>query len=283
MQLSYTQHPDAFHEGSPADTGPSDDMSCVVDEANGIEPGLVVFRTDATVAPGQATPVRLPPALPAADPDSIIEAHATVAGATTFSGADLNGVIGGALISPARKLTLTVGSHGDIAAGNWILTYEDRFGVERADTFTTTENTGVTGTTAHAARRAISLLQPAMDGTGGSFTVGTSATVELGTEVLGVAVRTHKGRPSGVAANNELYENEERILVRKAGRIAVACENAFRPGDRAFVRVIAGGSERRGAIRVATTDSGDCVEWSRAHFVTGGSAGEIGILEVERS
>ena len=272
MQLTYSQTPDAYAEGDLADSGPHDIVSTIAETDTTIEPGLVVVR--GTDPDRQA---QLPEST-GADADAIHDGTATVALGQTIT--SFNGTIGNDLLAVPLLPVLTIASHADIAAGNWVLTYEDPDGVLRTLTVATTTDTGATGTGTYAMRRAISLVQPATDGTGGTFTVGTAAGGALGGETIGVAVRTHKARRDGASANCEDYEDESRMPVCRAGRIAVKPENAYRAGDRVFVRVTAGASERLGAIRVGDSDSGDCLEWAGARMVSSGAGGTIGVMQV---
>lgn len=100
-----------------------------------------------------------------------------------------------------------------------------------------------------------------------------------GADFVGFSVRRHKGRPDFALADNEDYQDEESIPVRRQGRLKVEVEDAFTAGGQVFVRHTAPGTEQLGAVRSdADTDEADSVTGVR--FVTSGGAGEIGIIEI---
>jgi len=277
MQTTYSQDPTAAYPGMPADTGFKDDISCVVEETNGIEPGLVVMR-----GTGGDKTARLPPAV-AADADSLKTNIGTTAGVQTFTGADFEGAIGTGLISPPAKIDFILDSHTDWDATTATLIYEDENGVQQTESLSIPDGGNTTLTSTGYASRVVSLSIPAQTSTGGTATLGTSASVSLdGGDVLGVSVRTHKARQDFSSSDAENYEDEAAMPVRRKGRIYVEVENAFAAGDYPLVRVVAAGAEKLGAIRVGDTDGGDCVVWTKARLLTSGSAGALGLLEINQ-
>lgn len=275
MQTTYSQDPSVAYPGQPADNGFKDDISTIVEETDGIAPGLVVFR-----GTGGDRTARLPTS-PAADVDAIIATIGSTAGEQVLDGAELDGDIGAGIISPAAKIDLILDSHTDWDATSATLAYEDEDGVYRTETLSIPDGGNTTVTSTGYARRVISLTIPAQTGTGGSATLGVSATRIIGgADVLGVSVRTHKTRTTFAATDSEVYDDEATMPVRRKGRIFVEVENAFVAGSGVLVRCIAAGAERLGAVRVDGTDGGDCVAWKHARLLTSGSAGEVGELEV---
>lgn len=280
MQTSYSQNPAAFYEGMPVDSGPKDDASTIVEETNGIDPGLLVFR--GTDRARQAT---LPPAT-AADADAIVATFATSASQQVLDDAgELDGVIGLGRISPPSKLDFIFSNHADWDATTITLVGRDQDGVEITESVSVPNGGNATVTTTNYFSFVESITVPAQSGTSGSMTVGTKGPADRtldGADVIGVSLLTQKARSTFVAADNETYEDEERMPVRKEGRIAVACETAFEAGQRPLVRLAATGAERLGAFRATDDDGGDCVRWNRARFITSGTAGAIGVLEVRK-
>lgn len=278
MQLTYSQVPDAFYEGQPVDDGPKDDASTLVEEAAGIDPGLLVFRgTD------RERQAQLPPAV-AADPDGIVASFTTSTGVQTLTaGSGLNGVIGAERISPPSLIDFVLNSHADWDATNLTLVGLDENGLPVTELVAIPNGGNATITSANHYSFVQSVSVPPQSGTGGTMTGGVQAAAGRtldGEDVIGVSVRTHKARTSLVAADCETYEDEERMPVRKMGRVAVLCETAFTAGQRPLARVVAAGAERLGAFRAGSTDGGDCIPWNRARFVSSGGAGEIGVLEI---
>ncbi len=100
-------------------------------------------------------------------------------------------------------------------------------------------------------------------------------------EVLGVSLRTHKARSDGAVADNENYEDESRMPVRRRGRVWVVVENAFTAGASIFGRHTAGaGGSVIGRVRVTDNDTNTCSAVAGARLVTSGGAGELGLLEL---
>lgn len=279
MQTSYTQDPVAAFPGMPADTGIKDDIEAVVDEANGIEPGLVVLRGTG----GDRTAIL--PLNAGVDVDAIKTNIGSTAGTQNFTVADFNGAIGAGRITPASKIDLVLSSHADWDATNATIGYEDEHGVLRSETLAIPNGGNATVSTTGYAREVKTLTIPTQSGTGGTATLGVSATRSFGLhqpagEVLGVAVRKHKARSDGSVSNNQVYLVDEVVPLRRKGRIWVTVENAFTAGDRVLVRAIAAGAEKLGAVRVGDTDSGDCIELPGARLLNSGSAAGLGLLEV---
>ncbi len=280
MQTAYTANPAKAFPGMPADTGIKDDVSAACDESGGTEPGLCVLRYPSN---GDYA-VRLP-LNTGVDVDAIKTNIGSTAGIQSFTTADFNGVIGAGLISPAAKIDLVLSSHADWNATSATITYEDEHGVTRTETLSIPDNGNSTVSTTGYATRVLTLSIPAQAGTGGTATLGVSATRSFGlhqaaAEVLGFAVRTHKTRNDGSTSNNEVYLVDEVLPVRRKGRLWVTVENAFAAGDRVFVRAIAGVGEKLGAVRVSNSDSGDCIELPGARLMNSGSASGLGLLEL---
>ncbi len=274
-QTVYQQNPDRAFPGMPADSGFKDDIGVVVEEALGIEPGLLVVR-----GTGGAKTARLPPAV-LADPDSLKLSVASVAAPVSYTGAAFDGTIGQGRIEPPAKIDLVFDSNGDWDATDVTVKFKDENGVEQTEVIALADAGNVTLTTALFASFILQVDLEAQSGTGGFLTIGTSSSVTLeGGNVLGFSVRTHKDRRDFSANDNENYEDEDEMPVRREGRLYVVVENAFSAGDRPLVRVVAAGNEKLGAVRVGDTDGGDCVAFSRGELVSSGGAGALGILEL---
>jgi hypothetical protein len=279
-QTVFTANPPVAYPGMPADSGFTDDISAIVDEADGIEPGLVVFRGGTRL---ERPPLAIlpPEAAAAADVDAIKTNIGSTAGVQSFTTADFNGAVGAGRISPPAKIDLVLSSHADWDATNATLVYEDEHGVRQTETLAIPNGGNATVSSTGYASKVISLSIPAQSGTGGTATLGTSASKSFsGGDILGIAVRTHHTRLDLSSSGNEVYEDATSIPVRRRGRIWVEVENAFEAGDRPLVRLTATGAEKQGAIRVGDTDSGDAVYLPSAVMTTGGGAGDLGILEI---
>lgn len=251
-------------------------ISTLVDEAGGIEPGLCVVRS-----PSEGDFVaRLPPTF-SADDDAILAATATSAGSVDFTGGTLGGVIGAGRIYPPSRLDLTLSNHADFDATNWALVYEDEHGVRQEETFVVPNGGNTVLRTKGYASKVVSLNQPAQSGTGGSFKLGTTTDRAIGKrDALGLSLHSHKALVDPSSSDNELYEDEDVMPVLREGPAWVTVENTFVAGDHVYVRCVAAGAEKRGAIRAGDSDSGDCARWTEARLLSSGSAGELGKLEL---
>jgi hypothetical protein len=99
-------------------------------------------------------------------------------------------------------------------------------------------------------------------------------------EFLGCTVRTHKARQDGSVADNEIYADEERMPVRRSGRIWVTCEDGCTAGEPAFARYVAGaGGSILGSWRT-DVDTASAVAVAGARFVSTATAGELAKLEL---
>lgn len=282
-QSTFSANPAVALPGMPADVGLTDDISTIVGEAAGIEPGLFVVRggTGDERPPIAALPGGTGGAI-AADVDAIVTTHATAASIQTLTVADANGAVGDDEISPPKKLAFVLSSHANWDATTAVITYEDENGIQQSENLAIPDTGGVTLTTTGYASRFISLVIPAQSGTGGSYTVGTAASATLaGSEVMGVSVRTHHARLDLASSGTDTYEDETSMPVRRQGRIWMVIENAFKAGDRVFARAVATGAEKLGAARVADTDSGDAIAVPGASMFTSGDAGALGIVELD--
>lgn len=275
-QTTVTAVPTNLLEGQLSDGFKFNDTNdVVVDQATSIAPGLVILRSSGGDRAGV-----LPPAV-AELVSSIKTAFDSTTGVQNFTTTDFNGSIGSGRISPPAKVELVFNSHANWDATTATLTGLDENGVPISDTIAIPDAGNATVKSSKFFSRVLTLSIPAQSGTGGSATFGTSADVSLdGGDVLGISVHTHKALATPAEDLNEVYEQHMTMPVLKHGRIGVKCENAFRAGDVAMVRVASGTGTQLGAIRAHDADSSTCVPCRRMRFVTSGSAGTVGELEV---
>lgn len=107
-----------------------------------------------------------------ADTDGIKTSIASAATIQTYSGVDLNGVIGGGVISPPRNITITSTSHADIDAVACVVTGEDIYGNVISDIVTLTNGGGATDVGDVPFAKVTSVVIPAQSGTGGALEIG---------------------------------------------------------------------------------------------------------------
>lgn len=276
-QTSVTSAPARAVAGQLADVGPNDIISARVDASAGIAPGLLVLRTS-----GGDAAAGFPSSI-AADADAIKTNIGSTAGVQSFTTVDFNGVIGDDRITPPAKIDLVLSSHTDWDATNATLTGLDENGLPVSETLAIPNGGNATVTSVNYYSFVTALSMPAQTGTGGTATLGVSASRTLGGgDVLGVSVldASKTLETSLSSSNNEVFENDTVMPVLRKGRICVVVETAFKAGDCPLVRFVATGAEQLGAFRTGTTDSGDAIEWRAARLLNSGSAAGIGVLDV---
>lgn len=114
-------------------------------------------------------------ALTGVDADAILATGASATGiqsVTTF-----DGVIGGAVMSPARRLSVTLSSSTDWDASNITIYGTDESGAAINEVFAVPNNGAATVNGASYFRTVTTIVVSAQTGTGGTFTVGVRASV----------------------------------------------------------------------------------------------------------
>lgn len=196
----------------------------------------------------------------AADADGIVTSHATVAAATTLSGADLNGAIGADPIFPPRNVVIVATSHADFDLTTWYVRGLDADGDPQEEAFVMPNggNTTLTGNKFFSAITEV--YQPAQSGTGGAFTVGTGSKLgPIDAGLKGVTLYDATKAPGAYAVNAPVPVCEE-------GGIYVYSETAVDPTKPVYVRLVISGNEVRGRFR-ATADANDCAQVKRGRWI----------------
>ncbi len=221
----------------------------------------------------------------AADVDAIVTTFASAATANTLNGSELNGVVGGTEMQPARKVTIVTSSHADWDAGNAVVTGVNHLGQTVAETIAMANGGNETLTSTTLFRSVTSVVIPAGSGTGGTATIGVAALDSLALiDFLGVAIRKPVkttiataglyGYP-GVTSNliTADYVDAEMVSVLTAGGIAVFTEEAVSDRDPVYVRVASGaGGSVVGAFR-NDADTASAVLVTGARFCRDAAAG----------
>lgn len=112
---------------------------------------------------------------PAADPNAFKESIATAAVDRVFEGADLDGVIGGDLLVPARNLTVTSTTHAHVTAVDVVfhgVVLVNGKEVPRSVTLTLTAGGNTTDVSPHVLSRVDRIEVPAQGGTSGALQFG---------------------------------------------------------------------------------------------------------------
>jgi len=274
-QTSFTAEPTKGLPGQLATCSWNELDSCRVDASAPVPPGVLVMRT----ANGDRA-ADVPPAV-AADADAIKTNIGSTAGTQNFTTSDFNGAIGAGRISPPAKIDLVLSSHADWDATSATLSGIDENGLPVSETLSIPNGGNATVTSSNYYSRVTALSIPAQSGTGGTATLGTSASVTLdGSDVLGMSVHTHKALLDPSGTDNENYEDEDDMPVLRAGLMYADVENTYYAGEVALVRVVAGAAEQRGALRARDTDGGDCVPCRRIIFRSSGTSTERALVEI---
>jgi hypothetical protein len=114
-----------------------------------------------------------------ADVDGIKVAIATVAAATVYSGAALDGVVGGGAISPPRNITVTTaGGTAADAPATATIAGKDIYGKDLSEVITVAQ-TATIAVGAKAFAKVTSITLPAADGTDATLAFGFGALIGL--------------------------------------------------------------------------------------------------------
>jgi hypothetical protein len=138
----------------------------------------------------------------AADPDAFITNGVSTAGAQTYTGAQLNGVIGGNAMVPGRYPSITFNNSADWDATVAVLTSIDVNGNQQTENINIPNGGNATVNLTKKVQRIISLAIPAQSGAGGTFTLGVQARASAA-NVGGTKVRV----TAAVAADLIAYAN----------------------------------------------------------------------------
>lgn len=157
----------------------------LVQGGGGVAGEVADLRKDVakTLAPLTAMTVDEFTNVPIADVDAIKTSFASSASAQDFSGAALDGDVGGGAISPPRNITITTSMHTDIDAVGVVITgfAIDSQGreVPQTDTITLTNGGDTTDVGVVAFSRVTRIQIPAQTGTNGLIQVGFGDVIGL--------------------------------------------------------------------------------------------------------
>ena len=270
MQLDYSEKPALGVEGMIADSTDSTVETRFVQDSDGITPGLLVVRgsaaDDAAIKPPTPT---------AADDEAIITATALSAAPSLFTGAGLNGVVGGSELTPARQLQLTLTSDPGFMPGPaTVVGLSERGERDTESIGIPPGGPAVVGPTKFFSRLLSFSMPAATPGAGGSWRLGVGAAwaFKVG-DIQGVAMFDATKAPGP-------YKEMAPFPVVRRGHVWVVVENAVQFGDKAFVRATVNVTgQRRGAFR-SDDDSGRASAIP-ARFVTSAGVGGLAKLELD--
>lgn len=245
--------------GQPADTRVYDGGSKVSGtnaSATKLYPGTVAFyrdRGDETMEP--------PPDFEADadDADGLIATPvSTAATAVSASGTDLDGAVGAGEHKYGGRVTVTLDADTDWAESNLeVVGKEAETGRLIREKLAIPSGGDIVLTTSARFSRVDSIEVEAQGGTGGGFTAGWLAQDRVNVDyVAGIVLRRAVKEPDadGVVS----YDQEEQLTAVRRGVLHCEIEEDVSELTRPYMRVTAGSSETKGALR-ASSDSGDAV------------------------
>jgi hypothetical protein len=230
-----------------------------------------------------------PAAIPAADPNAIDTALASAAATQTLTtAAQLDGVVGIGVTSPAKRLTVEFDANAnwDTPSGACRVEFwgEDANGEPTYDRIVKPNGSGAgIYTTAKHFSKVTRVDVEACNGAGGTAEIGHSAaSVEFGT-VDGVSVSLYDRAREPAAAVGYDFDTTETLSVLKKGLVAVTVETtiavAVTPGDAVYARSVVAGADLRGQFTGVTSsaDFGRVLGWK---WRTTTAAGAVGLIEL---
>lgn len=288
MQLAYSENPAIGRRGMLADLGPHYTKSKIA--SGKVRAGYGVFRTpgygdagSTNLDPGQVYNIPSPGV--AADVDAIGTGAVVKSAASnqTLLAAVMDGVVAGADMSPARKLTLICDASTDWDATTGVITFINQ------DGNTVQENlaiaTSASLTTTGYARRFVSLYIPAQTGAGGTATLGVAVLDTVtAADFVGVCQYEAGKEPAetDATATPAEYADGATLPILDEGQIYVTTEEACDPTSTVYVRIGAGsGGSQMGAFR-ASADSATAVALSNCRYARVSGVGGLNVLEVRR-
>lgn len=253
-QTAVTQNITARYPGRVSTTVPKRVVSRLA--AAAIPFGLLLLASP-TDADGL---VRAPANLSAADVDAIMTGTngVSAAGAQTFDAADFDGVVGPALMRPARMVTLTFDAHAD-----WNPTWGTFWGIDEAGELVSEPFLLATSAAVQLRnryRKAVKIVIPAQSGAGGTFTVGYAANVSAAYVADVDAIQTNLASAAavqnvgGTALNGVIGSG----WTFPAKQVTITCDAS---GDWDATNVLVSGEDQDGnpqtdTIAIATSTTG---------------------------
>lgn len=210
----------------------------------------------------------------AADDDAIKTVIASSAAAASYSGAALNGAVGGGTMSPPRNITITTSANAHINAVGVVITGKDVDGKTLTETITLTDNGGVTDVGNKAFAKVTQIDVPAQGGGGGTLKfgfgtkIGLSNSIHLRNGVPSVLAEMMDGALIGgsvAAGNGTVYEQATYLDVATKGTNYVgqyaggaAISDAVGPFTQFYpprnIEVVLGVGGAAGTVTVTGTD-----------------------------
>lgn len=279
-QTTYNTDPAIGRAGMEADTRlDSRKESRIADGA--VAAGLLAGRSDAPSGylPGKVKALAASPAI-GVDVDAIVATGASAAADQTLSGAALDGAVGGDVMLPSRRITLTFDNHTDWDATEGYVDFIDSMGRHRRVFFDIPNGGNATvSLDGPGAARVLGVFIPAQTGAGGTFTVGIAAGgVDIGPfQADGIPLYDASVEPNTDAAE---YADTDSVPLLARGAAFVETEDACTPDDAVFARVTIAGSEEAGAFR-KDSDSGDAFPVLGASFKRTSAIGGVNVVELD--
>lgn len=244
-QTSYSNFPAVGRAGEKASTSQGDKVEAAIADGT-VQVGILGMFGDVHNEAGDLNPGEFKP-IPAltVDADAIIEAHATATSAQSISGEDLDGVVGGNKMVPARRITLTANSHADWNLTTILVHGLDVDGKEIQEALLMPDAGNTVLTTKQYFSLVVQVDVPAQGGTNGSYTVGYTADEgQFSGMDCGFALR----EPAGEPLTSDSFADGDALNVLRIGEMFAVSEAAASKGDPVYVRMVASGADVRGQL-----------------------------------
>jgi hypothetical protein len=239
-----------------------------------IKAGLAVFTVPGGGQPWSdhggdpGTVYQSPSPAAAAAATAFITSITSSTGVQSFTGASLNGAVGGTVMYPERKVSLILSNHADWDATTAVLSGELN-GVAKTENLTIPNGGNSTVTSTGYFDKVTGLSIPAQSGTGGTATLGVAildSSVTIA-DFEGFAVWDPTLIPNTIPSQDQTaeYHDKDTLSVMLKGAfwgVAETPASALYKGD-VYVRVA--GTGTFGAIR-HDSDSGNAIQITGARF-----------------
>lgn len=221
-------------------------------------------------------------AMLAADTDALVTS--TALGSTTngtFS--SFTGVLGGKVFNPPRAVSFTTAADADWDATTMTVFGTAPGGAYLRGTIAIANNGGTTAQTTELFETVTSFHIPPQSGSALGQLGLAAPTANTPMDIVGFVKRSEQQAmsiSSGLSGDAANYAVGDDVAVCRRGRILVASENSGNRGDEVYVRAVATGNEKAGAVRT-TPDSTDCLR-ARGWRLATATSGSDNLCLIER-
>jgi hypothetical protein len=212
----------------------------------------------------------------AVDVDAILTSAA--AATTKQIVTSLTGVIAGAIMHPARRITATLNNNANWDTSEIKISGEGWDGAPISETLLVPDGGNVTLTTSQFFRRVVSVEVDPQTSTAATYEVGVSADEGIYDPArVGILIRDTSREP---LSSSDAVAADDRVDVLTAGKIYVATEATITSPGPAYLRTATSGSDIMGQWRGSAATGFTVQPW--AEFVTTDDAGTVKIAVLRK-